>query len=594
MSAGTRGIISYAGFDREALWTRAKSCFIQAEDAPPERFASFLPLFPAELVQSMRYVGEGGTDARFVARNGFSIDPVEYHRQLYAEMPELYTGDNHRRNFDYEGRFIGRGVMTVDQAWVLAFPQYQPYVGERLTLYLIGNGGQAVAVPESIYPRGCGLLHSAETDMRVTGRGEHYAAYVQNRVKAGDAFDAALFESDYLETYHLTPVSIRQKELGRVMQDLSIVKSLKEEPGPNGLYTENAKRAEHVPQYAPYAVACDTFESAPITRNTARLMQLYYENDAFISDLWLPYAEASAYINRQDMSLDVNALCHGFQIPPRYDPETGGGRYPNRARVAVVRDRSLRPVVADALNNPAYGRGMSPLGLIHKWVLLPDSSELFRLRKLALEETELRCRALTVSAEAYRHMLNQAALQEDKGRLIDGMYRREAALSQMREGTPAYERARLLLDQRVQGITRRVGTESRQSERAQLSGYDADLDYLRRMARSREEPEDGDAKKPLAFFHDPLRMQSIESGYAMRGGLYCCRYEELALPEEPERKADAAIETHPLPPEDTPRPPQVDPETQAPGDVAPVPAESASPALTALPGGAVAARDGGR
>ena len=50
------------------------------------------------------------------------------------------------------------------------------------------------------------------------------------------------------------------------------------------------------------------------------------------------------------MTLDVRALCEGFQIAPAYDPATRGGRYPTVVRVAAVRDRELRPLVADALD----------------------------------------------------------------------------------------------------------------------------------------------------------------------------------------------------------------------------------------------------
>lgn len=52
----------------------------------------------------------------------------------------------------------------------------------------------------------------------------------------------------------------------------------------------------------------------------------------------------------------------------------------HRGRIAAVRDRELRPLVADVLNNPAYGSGMNPLGMLNKLVCLPDSRELLRQR----------------------------------------------------------------------------------------------------------------------------------------------------------------------------------------------------------------------
>lgn len=535
MRVTSRGAISYAGFDKAALWALAKQAFAQTDEPMPERFQSFLPLFPIELIQSMRYVAPSERQKALVSSGGFSIDPREYHRALYAEMPELYADDNRRRNFDYEDRFVGRGVFCVDQTWATIFPQYQPFMGERLVLYPIGGGAQAVAVPQSVYPRGCGVLRGAEVDMRVAARCQHYAAYVRERVAAGEAFDAERFEGEYLRVNGLAPVSVRQYELGRVMQDMSILKSLRIEQSAVGLYTENAKRAEHIAQYAPFHTACDPFEATPMTRTTARLLQLRFENDDFISDLWMPYRDASEYVSKRDMTLDARALCEGFQIPPAYDPETLGGRYPNAARVVVVRDRDLRLMVADTLNNPAYGSGMNPLGMINKLVFLPDSREHLRLNRLTEEQTPLRCVNTAVSPKDYLRMLAAAAAQEHKGALCDTLYRREAVLSQMQRGSATYLRARELLNQKAARIETLMSAEDGERERAQLSGYDADVDYLRRMYENRErDPDDEEARKPVAFAPDAQRDLSVESGYAMRGCFTRFRYEELALPEEAE------------------------------------------------------------
>ena len=150
MEKNACGILSYADLGREALLSLAKAAFIQAQQPVPRRFEAFLPLFPVELVQNMDYVGP--TDARgaMVSPSGFSTDPAEYHRKMLLRLPELYGGDNYSRNFDYEGRFTGRGVFTVDRAVADHFPQYSPFMGEKLSIYLIGGGFQAVAVPESV------------------------------------------------------------------------------------------------------------------------------------------------------------------------------------------------------------------------------------------------------------------------------------------------------------------------------------------------------------------------------------------------------------------------------------------------------------
>ena len=546
------GIISYAGLDKDALWAKAKRAFAQADEEVPGRYASFLPIFPIELVQNMSYVGASDSNHARVSPAGFSIDPTEYHQKLYEQMPELYADDNRSRNFDYEGRFKGRAVMTVDRTWATIFPQYQPFMGERLVIHMIGGGHQAVAVPESVYPRGCGILRSAEMDMRVTARCEHFTAYVRQRIASGQKYDPVLFEDDYLRINDLLPVCVKQAELGRVMQDLCIIKSLQGEQSSAGLFTENAKRAEHITQYVPFRSACDTFESAPITRATARLVQLHFEGDEFISDLWMPYQDASEYIDKQRMTLDVRSLCEGFQVAPAYDPETGGGRYPDCVRVVIVRDRDIRPMVADTLNNPAYGSGMSPLGMINKLVFLSESKELLRQRKLAPEEARLQCENTRVGTEDFRRMTALAALQEHKGKLVDAMYRRESALSQMQTGSRAYERARELLNEKVERLAAQVAHEGAAQGRGQLSGYDADIDYLRRMQQNREGVPDEEEHEPVAFAVDPLRELSIESGYAMRNSVRCFGMAELydgAPDEEPdvpvEENAEGATESEP-------------------------------------------------
>ncbi len=542
MRLGTRqtGIISYAGLDESALWAEAKRAFAQCDEDAPARFRTFLPIFPIELVQNMRYVGEPESNCAKVSALGFCTDPAEYHRQLYQELPDLYVGDNYRRNFDVEDRFRGGGVMTVDKAWITHFPQYQPFLGERLVVYMIGGGCQAVAVPESVFPRGGGVLAAFERDTRIAARCVHYAAYVKARLAAGEAYDAPRFEAEYLSQNELSTVCIRQRDLGRVMQDLCIINGLAPDDAQeaDGLYTLNAKRAEEVRQYVPWRYACDTFEAEPVSRATARLMQLGFAGDGFVSDLWLPYQEACAYIDRRRMTLDVRALCEGFQLAPAYDPRTRGGRYPTVVRVAVVRDRDLRPMVADVLNNPAYGSGMGPLGMLNKLVFLPESHELLRQNRLMLEAVELRCENASVDEETYRRMRLMARWQEWKGRLIDALYRRESALSQMQPDTPAYQRACELLTRRVEDAERGVERAALTLPTGQLSGYDADIDYLRRMQRQREGvPEDD--PEPVPFAPDPLRELCIESGYAMRRSVrgFALAELETELPED-ELEAD--------------------------------------------------------
>lgn len=542
------GIISYAGLEEGALWAAAKRMFAQSDEPVPERFRSFLPVFPIELVQNMSYVGRRERNLARVSPAGFSTDPDEYHRLLCAELPDLYTGENALRNFDSEGRYRGGGAVTVDRAWATLFPQYQPFLGERLVIHMIGGGHQAVAVPESVFPRGGGILEGAERELRVTARCAHYMAYLKTRLEMGEKYDSVRFEEDYLRLNGLSAVCVRQKELGRAMQDLSILRGLDDgAPEEKGLFTLNAKRAEGVRQYAPWRYACDTFEESPVTRATSRLLQLAFDEDAAPGDLWVSYQDAGEYIDRQRMTLDVRALCEGFQIAPAYDPATRGGRYPTVVRVAAVRDRELRPLVADALNNPAYGSGMNPLGMLNKLVYLPDSRELLRRRRLALEPVSLTCENATIGSEDYRRMRAMARWQEWKGRLVDALYRRESALSQIQVGTSAYDHANDLLTRRVEAIEREAQRAAVSLPAAQLSGYDADIDYLRRMWRHREGVPEGEKQEAVLFAPDALRELCIESGYAMRSAVRTFDLAQL-LTEPPADELAPAQEADAVPP----------------------------------------------
>lgn len=534
MNRKPQGVISYAGLDVSTLLAGARLMFAGNEELLPRRFATLMPLLPMELIQSMPFVGVA-LPGQNVAPGGFSIDPATYHCMLHEQMPRLYVGDNLTRNTDAEGVFHGRGVVTVDEAWATCFPQYQLFVGERLTIYPLGGGAQAAAVPESLYPRAAGFLRAAETALGITRRCHDYAHYVYQRIRAGEAFDADTFENDYLTTNHLSPVTLTQSDLGRVMQDISMLKNAREGSDTNGLYTENAKRAEHILQYVPGLYACDVFEDAPITRYTARLLQPVWE-EGFVSDWWLPYADAAAYAGPDRQTLDMAALCQGFQLAPVYDPTTRGASYPRAVRVVILREKDLHLRMADALNNPAYGSGMGPQGSINKLIYLQDSRELLRQGKLTIEEHHFRCENTAVSPKDYRAMTAMAALQEWKGRLVDALYRRESVLSEVRDTSPDKERLHALMNQPVDALEGHLSGR----EKAQLSGYDADLDYLRRMGMEREWKPAPNKQKTFRFAPDSLRQASIESGFAMRAA--CLRHDwaSLALPDR-EETADAGL-----------------------------------------------------
>jgi len=224
MRAGNRftGVISYAGLDEHALWEKARHFF--AADSLPERFRGFLPVFPMELIVNMPYTGP----APFASPAGFSMRASDYHRVLSQELPDLYQGDNRARSFDANGRYTG-GIVTVDEAWAELFPQYRPFMGDRLTLHMIGGGHQAAAVPESIFPRGGGVLARFEREAGVTERCQHFAAFLRERTAPGVPCDHAQLEALNidLEAFGLGlsssmgyPMIVQFQALGRAKESL--------------------------------------------------------------------------------------------------------------------------------------------------------------------------------------------------------------------------------------------------------------------------------------------------------------------------------------------------------------------------------------
>jgi len=250
----------------------------------------------------------------------------------------------------------------------------------------------------------------------------------------------------------------------------------------------------------------------------------------FVSDLWIPFQDAIAYMNKARTTLDMAVFCGGYQISPVYHPDTGGGLYPDKLRVAVVRDREIPIMAGDVLNNPAYGGGMSPQGMINRHVFILNSREMIRQNKITLEETNLVADNTELHPAAFARALSMAALQETKGRMIDAMYSRDAVLSQLPEHSRAYEKTKPQLDESVESLSQKAAAQDKVWEYGPVSGYDADIDYLRRKSDAREAALSGDPPSAIAFSADPQREQSIESGYAMRKGVVYTNYENARAP----------------------------------------------------------------
>ncbi len=493
MKIGNHGIVSYAGLNKDALLSGTGVPFSHMQ--VPGRYRDLMLLFPAEMIQNMEYIGKATEENRFVAPSGFSMESAEYHYKMFLENPSLYAGDNHSRNFDYEGNYQGTGVFTVDSAWADMFPQYRPFLGEKLVIHLIGKGCQAVAVPESIKTRS-GFLDRMEEQLEITARAQSFVRYAAAYVRSGETYDADECAAEYLKSTDRAAVSVSQRELEHELQRRAMAGGRREKDGNEAFYLRKARLAGQIRQYMPMRYACDLFAEQAVTPAYARLAQPYFEGREFVSDLWIPYPEILPYVS--GTALDMRALCESFQIAPAYDPKTGGGRYPDSIRVAVVRDRDMTILTADALNNPAYGSGMNADGKIGRHVYILNSPEMIRTRRVDIEKITFHCDNLSLSREEYLAQRKKAKAQEIKGRLIDALYRLHMAQS----GKDADGAALACYKERVERLR-----AAAQADQGAVSGYDADIRYLERRL---DDPA----------FSDAVRETSVECGYAMRNA-YC-------------------------------------------------------------------------
>ncbi len=501
MKNGEHGIVSYAGLSKDALLSGAGGFAVQAQT--PERYQDWIPLFPAEMIQNMEYIGKATEENRLVAPNGFSIDPAEYHFKMYGEHPSLYAGGNYSRNFDYEGTYQGGGVFTVDSSWADMFPQYRRFLGEKLVLHLIGKGCQAVAVPESLKIRS-GFLDLLEEQLEITARVQSFIRFAVARIRAGQPYDAHECAAEYLKATDRAAVGISQRELEIQLQRKAMTIGKRQADGSEAFYLRMARQAEQIRQYVPMRYACDRFTQQAVTPAYARLAQPYFEGREYVGDFWISYQEVLPYLNQSGTALDMRALCESFQIAPAYDPQTGGGRYPDGIKIAAVRDRDMPMMTAEALNNPAYGSGMNVDGKIGLHVFIQNSPEMIQSRRMDIEKITFRCVNLSLSSEEYSAQRNRARAQETKGRLIDALYRLQMAQS----GTDADGDLLISLSERAERLQAAVRSDS-----SGISGYDADISYLERKLLNSE-------------LYDETRELSVECGYAMRNAF--CRMRETS------------------------------------------------------------------
>lgn len=492
------GIISYAGFKMEQLLTE-----MQRELRPQKgRLVRFLPLFPAELIQNMPYVGTSG---RCASPSGFTVDPILYHEMLYREMPQLYVGENAVRCLR-DGDFVGRDVF-VDEAWVQHFPQYADFLGERLYVRLIGGGFQGVAVPQSLYPLSEEWLSAVEDKLGITQTAQAAAEYIGKRIRKGERCDIHLFESDYMQQTGLSTFWLQQRDLNRYRQNLQ--------------YTQQAPsaapQAQSVPQYVPSLVACDLFtdyRSAPFTQ---KLAQLYFEGDDYISDFWIPWKQAWTLGDLKRKAISARQLCQGYQLPPAAVAE--GAVYPATLRVVTVHAAQLPMKIAEIGANRCYGVPSVPTGAATKLVYIENSKSLIESGVLRCESLRLLMEQTTLSEEAWLAMRQDAYDNWLLGCLTDELLTRDRVLAGLDLAMPGVREALAQYDVRVE----RLEKQTRRTAQNGCARYAEQTEYLQRKYRFHIGIDQNDAP----FYPDEQLEQQVQELFAMRNPLPTYDWREL-------------------------------------------------------------------
>lgn len=119
---------------------------------------------PDELVVSMRYIGEGKSNAN---SQGWERSSSYYFKEVQLNHPEYFSKKN--------TALIEAGKSPrVDAQFTKKFPQYKGYEGETLVHHHIGQDGQAVAVPQSMH-KGYGEIHSVESELGITANAQNFS-----------------------------------------------------------------------------------------------------------------------------------------------------------------------------------------------------------------------------------------------------------------------------------------------------------------------------------------------------------------------------------------------------------------------------------
>lgn len=450
-------VAAYAGMDSGQLFSLWSDLVWRTPVKNPEatRLIHYLPVHPGELTVGMPFVGQEFADGHSVNTQGWLRDPNYFLTELYKRDPTLFQGRNLEENLNAHGQFDGHGGVYVDEVIAERFPQYRPFLNEKMAHHHIGEDGQAALVPESVHSNGYGVIHNGEKALGVTENAEQFSAYRQSLRESGE--DAGLSEpairSRYYRDKGLAPVSVSNEEIQRRAPVERVLKQpLSDEEAAHLDALRVASKMNEARPSTDHAPADDTGDAEFLRQVGLSQNRMFDSTETPAhgrarTDAAAPTPAPRAYL--ADTDLTVARLPYGTQLVQlghtdgkepgdyfvtmgEYQRMTGSGRSVNAGALSdqlqiapygeglwsganfytVTAPEGLRVAIGQCRNNPGYGEGGG------QQVILPDARQALAEGGLS-EGAEFRGRTNTSDPRSFSNTRVPAAEVEDGRRVQD-------------------------------------------------------------------------------------------------------------------------------------------------------------------------------
>ena len=137
--------------------------------------------YSKELIVNMEFIGQENNGKSNVNSCGWKRDSRYYFKQLLNRHPEYFSEENKWSLED--------GISPLcDKVFIDYFPEYKPFLGDKLIHHHIGEDGQSVALPAGLHT-GYGIVHNVEKELGITKNGRDFSNLVQCKYSSSNNFD---------------------------------------------------------------------------------------------------------------------------------------------------------------------------------------------------------------------------------------------------------------------------------------------------------------------------------------------------------------------------------------------------------------------